>query len=172
MARGGRREGAGRKRGTLSKVSKSRLLAAEAQAKAQAAGVTPLEFLCSIYRDESQPQAVRIAAAEAAMPYMHPKLAMVATKVDAQVLVLSEEERARKQEEAHRQAMEAFDAAFGLVASEPPPAPPLIEPPVKPEEIEIEPEADPILATKQKNIGLTDEQREARLQTPNGQLVL
>jgi hypothetical protein len=39
---------------------------------------TPLEFFRAVYLDPAQPPQRRMRAAEAAAPYMHPKLAVVA----------------------------------------------------------------------------------------------
>jgi hypothetical protein len=146
MARGGRREGAGRKRGIRTKTPKSRLLAAEAQARAQGAGITPLEFLCNIYRDEAQPQAVRIAAAEAAMPYMHPKLSAVMASVEQRGETVSPEEKAAKEAEARRLAIEAFDRAFGERTPSAQQAPPTLPSEKEPEPIprEFAREAGPV----------------------------
>jgi hypothetical protein len=43
------------------------------------AEATPLDFLCSIFRDAGLPLATRIRAASTAAQYIHPKLAVVAT---------------------------------------------------------------------------------------------
>ena len=37
---------------------------------------TPLDFLCAVYRDSRQPMLRRMKAAEAALPFVHPKLAI------------------------------------------------------------------------------------------------
>jgi hypothetical protein len=113
MAHGGSRPGAGRKRGSKNKnPPKSRVLATEMREKAQASGVTPLEFFCNIYRDEAQPQEIRIAAAEAAMPYVHPKLSMIAARVDQSVVQTTPEERAGLEAERKRKELEELDFAF------------------------------------------------------------
>ncbi len=39
-----------------------------------ASGLTPLEFLLNVLRDETADHAARIDAAKAAAPYIHPKL--------------------------------------------------------------------------------------------------
>ena len=93
MARGGRREGAGRPKGAHNKASNER------QAKVAAEGVTPLDVLISGMRfhftmaerllDEPDGDAKSIAAAlekagafaSQAAPYVHPRLATVAQSV-------------------------------------------------------------------------------------------
>jgi hypothetical protein len=40
---------------------------------------TPLDFLCAVYRDARQPMPRRMKAAEAALPFVHPKLAVSVT---------------------------------------------------------------------------------------------
>jgi len=42
------------------------------------ADATPLDFLCAVYRDATQPLGTRLKAAIAAAPYCHPKLAITA----------------------------------------------------------------------------------------------
>jgi hypothetical protein len=43
-----------------------------------APNATPLDFLCAVYRDSAQPMPRRMRAAEAALPFVHPKLSVVA----------------------------------------------------------------------------------------------
>ncbi len=69
MSHGGKREGAGRKIGSVSKLDR------EARAKAQEGGLMPLEYLLSVMRDETQDPATRRDAAKAAAPYCHARLA-------------------------------------------------------------------------------------------------
>jgi hypothetical protein len=76
MAKG--RKTGGRQAGTPNKVT------AAARAAAEASGVMPLDYLLSIMRDESRDLAVRLEAAKAAAPYVHPRLAAVTHKGDAQ----------------------------------------------------------------------------------------
>ena len=40
-------------------------------------GLTPLDYLMSVYQDEKQDQKVRIEAAKAACPYIHPRLSAI-----------------------------------------------------------------------------------------------
>lgn len=48
-------------------------LAKDAQERAAASGILPLDYLLSIMRDENADEAKRIDAAKAAAPYVHPK---------------------------------------------------------------------------------------------------
>lgn len=68
MAHGGKREGAGRKLGSVSRLD------AEARRKATEGGPTPLDFLLEIMRDENQEARARLDAAKAAAPYCHARL--------------------------------------------------------------------------------------------------
>ena len=77
MARGGKREGAGRKVSAL--TTKTRQLAIEAVET----GITPLEFLISVMRDKGNELSTRLDAAKAAASYVYPKLASVEHKGDA-----------------------------------------------------------------------------------------
>lgn len=75
MARGGARPGAGRKKGSQTK--KTRKIAEAARDK----GITPLEYLLEVLRDENNGLVTRLDAAKAAAPYMHARL--TATTLDA-----------------------------------------------------------------------------------------
>ena len=92
MAKGGRREGAGRPRGSRGRRTR------EAVAKAEALGPTPLEVLLELMhvaRAEGE-RAEAVECAKAAAPYVHPKLAPtspptpVEFKADYSVLTESE----------------------------------------------------------------------------------
>lgn len=74
MARGGKRQGAGRKKGSVSEQTATRKAM---QAKAVETGLSPLDYMLSILRDESQEQSARFAAAKEAAPYVHNRLAAV-----------------------------------------------------------------------------------------------
>ena len=71
MAHGGQRPGAGRPKGAHNKRTTE-------QAEAVAAtGMTPLEYLTSVYQDIDQDEGKRIDAAKAAAPYVHAKLSSI-----------------------------------------------------------------------------------------------
>lgn len=74
---GGKRQGAGRKPGVAN--AKTRDVANRAAQE----GLTPLEFMLDIMRDDTQEKGVRFEAAKAAAPYIHPRLSSVDAKVDA-----------------------------------------------------------------------------------------
>lgn len=75
MPRGGYRPGAGRKKGSLGAAGRAKHLVAT-----RPVGVTPLEFMLTVMRDEAQPKEIRDHMAIAAAPYCHskPKLGIVA----------------------------------------------------------------------------------------------
>ena len=72
MALGGARPGAGRKKGGANRIND------EARKKALEDGLSPLEYLLGVMRDEDQDDARRLDAAKAAAPYVHARLANVA----------------------------------------------------------------------------------------------
>lgn len=69
--RGGRRPGAGRKRGSPNKATRAR------QERAAAGGLMPVDYLLSVMRNSRMPTATRVEAAVKVAPYLHPKLAAV-----------------------------------------------------------------------------------------------
>ena len=71
--RGGKRAGAGRKKGIL---TKARIAVQERARYAAAEGMSPLEYLLIIMRTHHD-EAKRIDAAKAAAPFIHPRLAAV-----------------------------------------------------------------------------------------------
>lgn len=82
MAHGGARSGAGRKPGSL--TTKTRELAE----KAANEGITPLDYMLSLLRDEGAEASVRFEAAKAAAPYIHPRLSSIeATGKDGAALI-------------------------------------------------------------------------------------
>jgi hypothetical protein len=56
--------------------------AAEMLTRVAAGGVTPLEYMLQVMRDESVEPAKRLDAAKAAAPYVHPRLASLAVGND------------------------------------------------------------------------------------------
>ncbi len=68
----------GRPKGAIAKLS------AEAKAKGHD-GLSPLDYMLQILRDEKNPQAVRLTAAQAAAPYVHAKLASIDANISGQV---------------------------------------------------------------------------------------
>jgi len=75
MARGGSREGAGRKPGAITRLTRE-------IAEKGLQGVTPLDFMLEAMRDEKNAFDVRFDAAKAAAPYVHAKLAAVDARLD------------------------------------------------------------------------------------------
>jgi hypothetical protein len=71
MARGGARPGAGRKPKAVSDAVK----ACEIAAKRSNGDMTPLDFMLALMRDDEQDLKLRTAMAQAAAPYIHPKMA-------------------------------------------------------------------------------------------------
>lgn len=63
---------AGRKTGGRSKGTPNKATAAK-QAEIEASGLTPLDFMLGVLRDEGKPFDARMDAAKAAAPYVHPK---------------------------------------------------------------------------------------------------
>lgn len=68
---GGARPGAGRPKGKPNRTN------AEREAAIKASGLTPLDYLLSVLRDEAKAPEMRVDAAKAAAPYVHPRLASV-----------------------------------------------------------------------------------------------
>lgn len=69
MSAGGKREGAGRRKGSPNKTTAQRI------AEVAASGLTPLDHMLQVMRDPLQPAERRDWAAEKAAPYCHAKLA-------------------------------------------------------------------------------------------------
>ena len=76
MARGGKRENAGRKPGEPNKATQ------EQREAVLASGLTPLDYMLGILRDETKDSDRRDWAAEKAAPYVHARLASVEAKHD------------------------------------------------------------------------------------------
>lgn len=73
---GGKRPNAGRKKGSVTKRTR------EVAEKAAKAGLTPLEYMLNVLRDDLADPKDRMWAAEKAAPYIHAKLASVEHKGD------------------------------------------------------------------------------------------
>lgn len=71
MAQGGKRKGAGRPKG-----ARNRKTVEQTEAIADS-GLTPLDYMLSVLRDEGNEPSVRLDAANKAAPYVHAKLASV-----------------------------------------------------------------------------------------------
>lgn len=67
---GGKRKGAGRPKGARSRLTEQAILKA-------GEGMTPLEFMLDVLRNEENEFDVRMDAAKAAAPYVHARLASV-----------------------------------------------------------------------------------------------
>jgi len=87
MAKGGSREGAGRKPGVPNKRT------AEKMAEVEASGLTPLDYMLSILRDANAGDDKRMWAAEKAAPYIHAKLSAVEHKGALEVTTQTKEQR-------------------------------------------------------------------------------
>ena len=71
MANGGARPGAGRKPGVPNKATQ------KTREEIAASGLTPLEYMLRVMRDEAADEAKRLEAAKSAAPYVHQRLAAV-----------------------------------------------------------------------------------------------
>lgn len=87
MAQGGARPGAGRPPGAQNKKTVEQ---AEAVA---ASGLTPLDYMLSILRDNNQTQEARMDAAKASAPYSHARLNAIDADIRGE---LTYEERLRR----------------------------------------------------------------------------
>lgn len=76
MAHGGARPNSGRRKGSLNKTTQ------EQREAVLSTGITPLEYMISVMRDESNDFDKRLDAAKAAAPYVHPKLANIDLKAE------------------------------------------------------------------------------------------
>ena len=87
----------GQKTGGRQKGSRNKATAAKEKEIAKS-GKTPLEFMLDVMRNQGQDEAVRLDAAKAAAPYVHPRLAAIEhTGKDGKDLIpVSENEVARR----------------------------------------------------------------------------
>lgn len=107
MAKGGYRPGAGRPKGSRNRRKK---LLEEGARVAATFGVTPLDYLLSVMRDETQHLDLRLFAAKAAAPFCHPRLAAVRVIAD-QAEMTHEQWVRRLQQELARRPQEAREEA-------------------------------------------------------------
>lgn len=87
MARGGKRDGAGRPEGAVTKRTR------ETAEKAASAGLMPLDYMLAILRDDRADAKDRMWAAEKAAPYVHAKLASVEHSGTLDVTTQTKEQR-------------------------------------------------------------------------------
>ena len=66
----------GRQKGTPNRAT------AERQAAIEASGLTPLDYMLSIMRDEEREASERLEAAKAAAPFVHPRLSTIQSDVN------------------------------------------------------------------------------------------
>lgn len=78
----------GERRGGRAKGTPNKATAAKA-AEVAASGLTPLDFMLSVMRDEGNELDKRMDAAKGAAPYVHAKLAAVDAKleIDGQIII-------------------------------------------------------------------------------------
>ena len=81
MSHGGARPNAGRKAGSAT------IRTREIANAVASTGMTPLEYLTSIYRDVGADEAKRLDAAKAAAPYVHARLANIEAKVEGNLVL-------------------------------------------------------------------------------------
>lgn len=89
----------GRKAGVKNRASVKR------EAEVKAGGITPLEYMLKVMRDEAQDPDVRLDAAKSAAPYVHPKLATVKLEGDPEKPL------------EHRIAVDAFTSRIARIAA-------------------------------------------------------
>jgi hypothetical protein len=77
--RGGKRPGAGRKPGAITKIDH------EARAKAMVSGETPLDYMLRVMRDQSAESSRRDDMAKAAAGYVHARLSSAEVKSETTV---------------------------------------------------------------------------------------
>src|SRR5438045_1404593 len=80
----------GERRGGRAKGTPNRATAAKA-AEVAASGLTPLDYMLRVMRDEDAPVERRDEMAKAAASYVHPRLAQVETHNETEISVISAE---------------------------------------------------------------------------------
>lgn len=89
MSRGGKRTGAGRKAGVPNKLTQRQ------RNEIAASGLTPLEYMLDVMRDETASPTRRDEMAKAAAPFVHPKTVAPATPKIIDLGVSSESAKTR-----------------------------------------------------------------------------
>ena len=84
----GRGSAPGERRGGRKPGSPNKATVARQQAVANS-GLTPLEYMLQVMRDEGAPQPLRLDAAHKAAPFVHPKLASVEVNAKGEALSAS-----------------------------------------------------------------------------------
>src|SRR5437762_4067832 len=107
----------GRKEGTPNKATATR------EAEIRAAGMTPLEFMLGVMRDDEKTVELRLEAAAKAAPYVHPRLSSVALRNNGEPFQISVEDRQREIEERHERSRRLLDEVFAEVVTGKPGAP-------------------------------------------------
>ena len=87
MPSGGKREGAGRKKGTANKLSEIAVM------RAAESGEMPLDYMLAIMRNPDMSDNMRFAAAQAAAPYCHSRRTVVAGDENNPLMVVGRIER-------------------------------------------------------------------------------
>jgi len=77
----------GLKTGGGSRKGKPNKATAATAAAIAASGLTPLEYMLNVLRDDLSPPELKMDAAKAAAPYVHPKLANIDHTVDGSLTV-------------------------------------------------------------------------------------
>lgn len=93
MPKGGKRQGAGRKPGIQNQINR------EMKEKLLAEGITPLEHMLNVMRNEAEDAARRDEMAKAAAPYVHSKMpqdVMLGGKEGAPLVVIKDFTRDKK----------------------------------------------------------------------------
>lgn len=78
----------GRKTGGRAPGARNKATAAKAAA-IKASGLTPLDFMMEVMRNQDYPMEARLDAAKAAAPYVHPRLANINAHVSGTVTLES-----------------------------------------------------------------------------------
>jgi hypothetical protein len=103
MPRGGKRPGAGRPKGSVSKRTLSKVKLPEAtqhRVPAVVAEELPLDVLLAAMRDKNLPIEIRLAAAKVAAPYFHGRISTGPQRTSYEMTESELEEAIRREKEA------------------------------------------------------------------------